>query len=42
MAGGPGVLEVETACDAIYVHDFSGEIDAFVELAFHGLEIDLF
>ena len=36
VACGPGVLEVEAACDAVYVHDFSCEVDAFVEFRFHG------
>ena len=39
---GPCVLEIEATSDAVYVHDFSCEVEALVEFAFHRFEIDLF
>src|SRR5205807_7879536 len=40
-AGGPGGLEIEPAGEAVNVEQFTGEIEARANPAFHGLEIHL-
>ena len=42
MAGGPGVLEIEAAGDAVDIEDLAGEVEVFVEAGGEGLRGDLF
>ena len=42
VAGGPGVLEIEAAGDAIDIEDFTGEIQSLAEFRLHGFEIHFF
>ncbi len=42
MAGGPGVLEIEAAGDAVDVEEFADEVEVFVEAGGEGFWVDLF
>ena len=38
----PGILEIESTSDAVYIHHFSGKVEAGADLALHGLEVNFF